>query len=152
MGKCPKCGKGLGFFGVGLPWESEHFHNEWNGQKLHQECWSQAIKEESEYVERLTLCDNCYYYRTYSSEIDVGILNPKYVTLKSKYCAKFGFSLKDGSEAEECTSYITGEDYKTKSLRGEINPQTDTIFKICGYCKVKYDQNKVSVCPKCGAS
>jgi len=81
MGKCPKCRKGLGFFGVGFPWESNHFHTEWNGQKLHAQCLTQETK---------------------------------------KYCEKFGFVLKDGREAEKCTSYITGEDYKTKALRGEI--------------------------------
>jgi len=35
MGKCPKCGKGLGLFGGGRQWDSQVFHSEWNGQMLH---------------------------------------------------------------------------------------------------------------------
>ena len=134
------------------PWNSEIYHTEWNGQTLHPKCWAQAIIEESEAKKRLTLCDNCNYYRTDSSQIDIGLFTPNLVTLESKYCAKFGFGLKGGREAEKCTSYITTEDYKEKALRGEINPQTDTNFRVCPYCQTKYDLNRMSTCPKCGAS
>lgn len=155
MVKCPKCGKSLGLFGIGELWDSQVYHSDWNGQKLHMQYWLQATTEESEAKKKLALCSNCHYYRSESSTevIDLGLFmpNPKMVTFTSRYCAKFGFELKDGKEAEKCTSYIIKEDSKEKALRGEINPNTDNNFRICPYCQTKFDLNKLSVCPRCGA-
>ncbi len=154
-GKCPKCGKGFGFIARVQKWVSTEIHPEWKGKKLHPECVKQAIREWEENRKKMTLCENCHYYRSYSNSevIDTGLFmpNPKMITFTSVYCAKFGFSLKDGKEAEKCTSYMTEEVYKEKALSGEINPLTDSNFKICKYCQTTFDLNKTHKCPKCGA-
>ncbi len=157
MVNCPKCGKGFGLLSnrAYKQWISEIYHEEWNDLWLHMDCYKVTANEEADVQKKLKLCENCQYYRDYSytDTIDVGLFTPNFktYTIKSLYCAKFGFNLEDGKEAEKCTNFISRGDYKEKCLRGEINPNTEQIFKLCAYCKTSYDINKSSNCPKCGA-
>jgi hypothetical protein len=125
------------------------------GEARIKELANQVAQEKPNSKKNFKLCEKCHYYRSDSDSqiIDLGLFmpNPKLITFTAHYCAKFGFSLENGEEAKKCTSYITKDEYKEKALRGEINPNTDYNFRICPYCQTKFDLNKLSACPKCGA-
>lgn len=163
MGKCPKCGKGIGLFGSGgRQWDSQVYRSEWNGQMLHYSpCYLDAkFTGEAQVLKSLKLCENCHYYKYDSSSqtIDTGIFMPNYkvLTFTSHDCVKFGFSLKaEGKEAENCTSYITDENYQKKCLSGDMDKDKGRVQIVLDFSSLKDVMSKGGLvmstykCPNC---
>ena len=158
--KCARCGKKFGFFEEKTEWLRTRVGKEYFKKTICKKCYEELWKELEKKMEELEerrkhepTCDKCVYFEKDVQYGDIGIFTPNYIEVTSDYCKKFGFELfYPFEEAKTCTSFLTPEQYKKKSLKGEMGRKKETHFVVCEYCDTRYDANKHPRCPSCGAT
>ena len=158
--KCARCGKKFGLFEVKKEWLRTRVGKEYFKKKVCMKCYEELQKELQKKMEELEerrkhepTCDKCVYFGENVEYGDIGIFVPKYIGVTTHYCKKFGFELfYPFEEAKTCKSFLTPEQYKEKALKGElVEKEKETRYVVCEYCGTRYDANKYSRCPNCGA-
>jgi predicted amidophosphoribosyltransferase len=135
--QCSRCGKKLGGLresGIFLKLENEEV-------TVCYDCFGQI---KNLYASR-RICNGCAFFNE-------GYCKKIQTELAPIWIGTDAFSSKDYYvQGEQCTYYITKEEYETKAIRGEIGTEGKNPFVFCGYCHTRYNWNDNAKCPTCGA-
>lgn len=160
MADCVRCKKRLGFFEQVCIIRDNRLP-EYNGKTVCKNCEKEINKELIKKIKSgiNRNCSQCIFFNTDVETIDAGVFVPDLKIFQLTNCSKFGFDIKEGSEAETCTSYITHADYKAKALSGQLdeNKSKTSVQIVLDFSSLKDEMTKGGIvmttykCPNCSA-